>query len=269
MLQREIDDAILDDYLDCGDMDELTAAEAAALEMVLCPMPDSLAEGKTMSHIEKLFEIAEARGVCLQWSEGYAEPGYHCNEGIALGDWNTITRKRRVWPLGWPSFLPKPADYGRIETYVDDTAPRIGKLLAKCGVSIEWEDEWLTCSDCGRIFRCQPDCYSWTMNGAILDGECMCADCILTDPEAVLKDYAGNPDKAITFDIDMESFGYAKYNDDSYESGYHPGQNFDPHEIAKQLRKQGISDFVFAIDSCGQFDLHFSVWIKRDETTAD
>jgi len=35
---REIDDAILDEYLDCCDMDELTAAEAAALEMVLCPM---------------------------------------------------------------------------------------------------------------------------------------------------------------------------------------------------------------------------------------
>ena len=219
-----------------------------------------------MSRIEELFKIAESRGVDLQWAPDYAEPGYTCEKGVVLGDWNSVTRKRRVWPLDWPTYLEKPADYDRLEKYVDDTAPRIGTLLEKCGVSLEWEDEWITCSDCGKVFRCHPDCHSWQMSGVILEEVCLCGDCILTDPESVLEHYIGNADKAITFDIDLEDLGYAQHNEESYESGFYPGQRDNTHEIAEQLRKQGITDFVFKIDVCGQFEMFFSVWVKQNES---
>jgi len=38
LCNREIDDTVLDDYLDCYDLDNLTPEETAALEMLLCPM---------------------------------------------------------------------------------------------------------------------------------------------------------------------------------------------------------------------------------------
>lgn len=186
-----------------------------------------------MSHVLKLLEIAEERGVDLQYAPDYAEPGYDCEKGVILGNWN------------------------------DQTASRIGKLLEKLGFELEWEDEWITCSDCGNALRCQPDCYSWQMSGAILDGECLCLCCILSDPEPVLEYYRGNPDMAITFDIDFEALGYTRYHKKGYRNEFLPDQDDNPHEIAKKLREQGITDFVFKIDGCGQFDMAFSVWSNK------
>ena len=36
--------------------------------------------------------------------------------------------------------------------------------------------------------------------------------------------------------------------------------------IAKHLKKCGIRRFLFSLDSVGQFDMDFSVWVHKDES---
>lgn len=67
----------------------------------------------------------------LDWSDGYAEPGYEQpRRGVLLADWN---------------IFPKEA--------ID--------LLERAGFAIEWSDEWSHCDDCGKIVRTEPDGYDW------------------------------------------------------------------------------------------------------------
>lgn len=173
--------------------------------------------------------------------EGYAEPGYNDPESglITTGNWN---------PSG-----------------KDNTMPRIGAILEKLGVELEWEDEWCECSECGKLVRTQPDSYSWTRSYWLHDGIGLyCQDCVLDDPEVYLEYLEGNPKTANTLDLDLGGQGYVK-TEGEYENGFHSRQNDDPEVIAKSLRKLGINRFIFEIDGTGQFDIAFSVWVHKSE----
>lgn len=173
----------------------------------------------------------------------YGEPGYSTDKDLILtGNWN-------------------PKDFNNKE---DDLVLRVGNILEKF-CELEWEDEWTSCHDCGKLVRTEPDSYSWTASYAVLDEcELVCHNCIKEDPIPFLEEMEGDSRKAVTFNINLEDHGYVKVNGNSYENGWY-GTEDDPKEIARDLRSKGIERFIFTIDGKGQFNLTFSVWVHESE----
>ena len=84
----------------------------------------------------------------MSYSSEYAEPGYtQPKKGILFSDWN---------------YLPR----------------GIGDLLSRMGYELEWEDEWTTCSDCGKALRTSADSYSWQPSYFLMyECEMYCKEC--------------------------------------------------------------------------------------------
>lgn len=68
----------------------------------------------------------------------------------------------------------------------------------------------------------------------------------------------------MTIDLDLETAGYKLLADD-FENGLCGGQADRPELIADALHGQGVERFIFHLDSTGQFDLSFSVWVHESE----
>lgn len=219
-------------------------------------------ERKHYSRFGLLLAIADKMGYDITYSEGCCEPGYE-DKPCVFANWNKKTKYHPATGEG-ENYTPQ---YFEI---IDDTMPRLAKLFKKLGYSVEWEDEWAVCSNCGKAFRTSPDSYSWKPYYAIICECCiLCAYCIKDNPTDYLDDIKSNPNKCLTFDIDLSEYGYEQYNENSYESGWHPGQNDDPKEIAKELKEKGITDFVFVQDEQSQFYIGFSVWIKKGDSNEE
>jgi hypothetical protein len=189
---------------------------------------------------------AKSRIQDIQIHSGYAEPSY-TGELVATGNWNSITK----WDRNTNTSV-----------VVDDTIHRVATLLEKMGFTLEWSDEWTTCSDCGLLVRTQADSYSWQPSFTNQDGDIICLNCL--DPADHLSNLEGNEKSAnqITT-INPADYDYIKVDD--YEHGWYPGQNASPKLIASALRNRNIERFVFNMDSVGQFDQHFSVWVHESE----
>jgi hypothetical protein len=205
----------------------------------------------------KIHPASKSRVQEIQLYSEYSEPGYDDPESgvIALGDWNNASIQRRK------------KHCSRTMEWVDadNTMERLAKVLEHWGVELEWHDEWTSCQECGGLVRTSPGGYSWQPDYMIFnDCELICHECI--DPVDALTHLEGNERSCLTIEkIKPEDHGYIKLNDDSYESGFHPGQNDSPEKIAKELRKKGCSRFLFSLDSNSQFTTQFSVWIHEDE----
>ena len=198
------------------------------------------------SRLELLLAIAEKGGYSITYACGCCEPGYDDKE-VVLANWNSKTRYDK--------------EANRC-VEIDDTMPRLAKIFEKLGYAVEWEDEWSTCEDCGKVFRTSPDSYSWTPHYAFI-GECclVCGDCIKDNPADYLESLSGDYNKAETLGIDLSEHGYVK-RPGNYQSGWY-GREDKPADIAKKLKKEGVTDFIFTLDSQGQFALDFSVWVKE------
>lgn len=188
----------------------------------------------------------------ITWSPGYAEPGYDAPEnGVLFANWNAETRYNETTH--------------KFET-VDDTMSRIAKVAETAGYETEWYDEWSTCGDCGLAVRTSPDSYSWQPSYVVLNEcELLCKGCV--EPDDIIEEYLNNPRKAISADLDinLEDHGFELYSD-QFENGWHPGQNDQPENIIADLKADGQldnRDFVFQIDSTGQFDVGFSLWLRE------
>lgn len=191
-------------------------------------------------YLRQYHRTAESEIENMQYAADYAEPGYSTPEkGILFANWNR--------------FPSKATD-----------------LLERAGYAIEWSDEWSLCDDCGKAVRTSPDSYSWSNSYAIV-GECsiVCLDCLADNPSDYLEELSGNENSCLTESlarrIDLTDYGYRRFNDDEYESGWHPGQTDDPKAIAKQLRSQGIDDFIFVQTEQSQFYIKFAVYVKEAE----
>ena len=214
-----------------------------------------------------ILEVCQSHGD-FRLHEGYSEPGYDSKKGtVATGNWNSLSKRRRRWPKELPEWLDVKEGRDAIEEYTDDTMPRIAAILEKLDVEIEWEDEWVECDSCYKIVRTSPDSYSWLPSYWNGEGEVLCFECIQEDPSDYIEHLKGNPNAALTLDIDLEDHGYVRLDEETeYASGFHPGQTDDPHEIAKELDAQGVSDYIFEITGTGQFDTHFVVWVHKENS---
>ena len=133
-------------------------------------------------------------------------------------------------------------------------------------MELEWSDEWETCSQCNKLVRSQPDSYSWTRQyWDTEDGEIVCVECVQEHPEDYLESLEGSTSKCITIDgIDPTEHGY-KLLEEGFQNGLYGGQSADPKKIGKSLQKQGVERFIFKMDSVGQFDCEFSVYVHEDD----
>ena len=186
----------------------------------------------------------------IRIAEGYAEPGYGPADIVVLGNWNEVTR--------WNSAASK-------SDLIDDTPARLANLLEQVnGVELEWSDEWTECCECYKTFRTSGDCYAWQMSGT-LDGDHgpVCDECI--DPEWHLEDLERDCKRCNTISsIDPEDHGYTLI-EGRFDHGFHPGQDASPELIGQSLERSGITRYLFDLDSTGQFDLRFSVYIHDTE----
>jgi len=185
-------------------------------------------------------------------TEGFAEPGYDDPPSgiIAFGNWNTLSR----WDAASHSFVT-----------TDDTPGRVAELLERLGVELEWSDEWACCDQCSKAVRTSADSYGWKPSySQDNDGNITCANCIADDPTDYLKSLEGDCRRCVTLDIDLADHGYVLL-EDSFEHGFHHGQDADPELIGAALREQGVERFLFTLDSTGEFDMSFSVWLHEDE----
>ena len=178
--------------------------------------------------------------------EGYAELGYSdpaCGV-IATANWNTF----------------------RVDAHNEcGLIKRIGEAFDKLGIECEWSDEWCACGDCGKLFRTSGDSYHWKPSFVLYDGEVACHECVQTDAGDHLKSLEGNCDTALTLDINPAVYGYVQYNKDSYETGWHPGQDDSPKKIAKRFEDIGVKRYLFKLDENEQFCTRWSIFIHQSE----
>ncbi len=164
----------------------------------------------------------------IQWASEYAEPGYdQPKKGILFGNWNYFARG-------------------------------VDTILEHYGYSVEWEDEWSTCGDCGKAVRTSPDSYQWQPSYFIF-GECdfLCKDCC--PMQEYLESLEDKPTRALNDHINPADYGYVKLEGE-FENGMHPGQNDNPRTIYKRLHESGHKRLLFNIDEASQFYFRFSIW---------
>jgi len=179
---------------------------------------------------------------------GYAEPGYD-GEVVVTGNFNNIDK--------WDA-------EGQTHETIDKTPARVADLLEKADVALEWSDEWAVCDHCNKLVRTSPDGYDWQQSYYITDDGLECRECVEEDPASYLEYLEGNTDHCMTIAVDLEEHGYRRIDED-YQNGLYGGQAADPKLIAKALHDQSIYRFIFTLDSCGQFDISFSVWVHEGE----
>jgi hypothetical protein len=188
-------------------------------------------------HIEDLAklwmdEVQERYEVEAVWYPGYANGNDNGPKGIIAANWNRV-------------------------------GAGIGDLLERAGYTTDWCDAVCSCGDCGKAIQTQADHYGWKPEYVVGDGDIYCEDCTAKDPEFLIEDLRGNPDKALTLEsVNLAEYGYTRV-EQTFENGFHAGQDDSPKAIAKNLRARGIEDFIFVLDSTGQFDMQFSVWVKE------
>ena len=159
------------------------------------------------------------------------------------------------------------ADYSGDKT-VPTRMSRIRDIAEKLGYTVEYEDEWATCSECNRAVRTSQNSYGWRPYYSVVRGELLCADCIKKDPEDYLEELEQNHRNAVTFDLDLEKHGYKQVNG-LFDHGFHSGMDADPKVILNSLEKLGIRRVIFNLDGTGQFHLTFSVWVHESEWKED
>lgn len=176
----------------------------------------------------------------VDWCSSYGEPGYSDPErGIIFADWNHVSSVVYDW-------------------------------LEHHGYALEWSDEWIISHEVGKAYRTSPDCYSWRPSYVITE------DCDIIGRDEIesgdqidsyIELLLDSDRHADNFDIDWTKHGFRKLNADAYESGFHPGQTDDPRKILKAAQEALPGhEFLFSIDSVGQFDARFSLWARKVET---
>ena len=233
-----------------------TATLESLVSRALANLDDHSDEDNRKLFFSILTQICEDGRHDIRDADDYAEPGYSLDNEempILLANWNAETRWNRKTDES--------------ET-VSNLMPMLCDFAEKVNCSIEWSDEWSVC-ECQKAFRHSPDSYGWTMFGGHINGQSVCGECIKIDPDEYFEEISGNPRKAITINgLNPEEHNFIRLNSESFQYGLYGGQNASSDSIAETLKNADITDFLFSIDSTGQFDMKFSVFVREEDHTA-
>lgn len=174
----------------------------------------------------------------LDFEMKYGESGYtNPDSGILLANWNHV-----------PKF---------VQSYLERNA-----------FALEWSDEWIR-SDIGKVYLTSPQYHGWKPSFVITENSSVIGkDEVLdnTAKDEYIEYLLNDPSKCDVFDLDWINEGFTKCNPDSYETGFHAGQNDDPKKVFDQVKKEYPNcDFVFVLDETSQFYSKWSVFRKERE----
>lgn len=194
------------------------------------------------------------------YCDEYGEPGYRADAGVILGYY-------------WCHCEHGPEgtdDTGRGKLHaLDYHYPRLFAALEDQGWELEWSDEWIVDHNASKCYRTQANSYSWQSSILWTDGEFLTPD---DGIDAWVDEVVDNPDRCLSSHVwsvgDLRGAGFVPWPDDdeTYESGWHPGQTDDPRDITARIREErgeGV-EIVFYLNGVGQFDIRFTAWIRED-----
>jgi hypothetical protein len=193
--------------------------------------------------LTKLIEYMDNNNLYCDYYPGVAEMGYEDKPMIAA-DWN-------------PPKMKKIGDF--IESYFDGE------------IEVEWSDEWTGCSECNKAVRTSPDSYGWTPSYMwTSDCSIACVECYADNVDDIIETYINSTRHAILpeFVPYLKEEGFVCYSPDEYcqvfETGFHVHQTDDPAKVAKDIEENlPDHDYIFQITGTGQFDISWTVWIRK------
>jgi len=197
----------------------------------------------------------------LYYVDDYAERGKSKKpKALVFADWNDESE-----------YVNDESEYVNGERVViDNTIEKLQIAMEEKGYDCQWIDEWLTCDECGKAFRCVENSYNWTMYGHIFDGECICGNCIRKNPDPYIEYLVESHARANTIlsDKELRNLGYSQING-IFENGWY-GVADSPEFIKKALEKQTDKNILFNVVSVSQFNLNYTVWVNvEDEDEID
>ena len=195
--------------------------------------------------LSRLIEHCDNTGKHIDVYNGCSESGYD-DKVVIAANWN-------------PKDMKKIGDF--IESYFDNK------------IETEWSDEWTGCSDCYKAVRTSPTGYGWEKSWLwVSECEIVCQECYEDSVDDIIEQYKNDTNKAVTSDFYkyLEQEGFICYSPDEYcqrfETGWHVDQNDMPQDVARDIETNLPGyDYIFKIDSVGQFDIHWSVFLRKQE----
>jgi len=190
---------------------------------------------------ENLLKYFDKHGICYDYYLGIAEIDYE-NKPLLCLNWNEVPDNLMEW--------------------VEKTFDIIG----------HWEDDWTSCSDCGKAIRIVPDSYGWEPSFIDLGGDYICRECI--DINDAIEYYNNCTNRAlpdwILSGIEKEGFHCVEDICQIYESGFHSYQTDTPEKALEQCYEifgkddfLNKFDYLFIITDRSQFSIGFILLIRQ------
>ena len=171
---------------------------------------------------------------------------------LIVEDWDFIKSFNRFLNENYKSEIESELGVGK--TYESLTSRKYNKdgdfsdwLEYLTGDMWGFSDEYMTCSECERVFRYQDSIQ--IRPHYVTDGALYCEGCVRDEEhvrDSYLETLINNPKNANRI-LDLESLGFYRINDYPYENGWY-GQMDSPAEIfEKALSEDPKAEFVFEI----------------------
>lgn len=158
---------------------------------------------------------------------------------------------------------PSYSDENRViasDTFPRDKHDRLERLCDEAGYTLTHADAVIT-DEQGRVHDIRPGWHGQKPTWCIINEcEVLAEDEVEECIDSYTEYLTDNSNSADQWGTDFAEQGFKRLPE-AYEAGHHPGQNDDPEAIMARLHKSH-DHVIFSIDNTGQFDTHFSVWVK-------
>lgn len=190
---------------------------------------------------DNLQEYFDRHNIYYSYYSGIAETGYDDKPLLCL-NWNEV-------PINLMEWIEKTFD-----------------------IECHFDDEWTSCSSCGKAIRTIPNSYDWEPSFISFEYEYICRECI--EVSEAIDFYKNTTKKALPEWIlaDVEKAGFHCVEDicQIYEAGFHAYQTDTPEKALEQCfeifgKDNFISkfDYLFVITDRSQFSIGFILLIKQ------
>lgn len=156
----------------------------------------------------------------------------------------------------------------------------VAENLSRMGVCLESKEEFEVCCECGKVVRMfRPASIdlkeSWVKNAAEVgvesgEIEVFCGDCV-NNKEEFLEELIGevlsDPTRCVTIqniDHSLQEAGFDRILS-NLERGMGEGQNADPKIISDSLKKVGLEQFLFVMETASPTMISFGVYVWRED----
>ena len=181
----------------------------------------------------------------------------------------------------WELYIYKPGEDTEKVTLASDWNPVPKQLYdyLENFYNLAWSDTSTGCAECNAWIDLTPGYYGDAGQYISTEYGYVCRKCVEGNQESYLEEFVFWSDpkayqhRAIKWfqKPALAEAGFVEFQSvdsmckDVYETGFHAGQNDDPNEVAKMIHEAlGLVEIVFCIDDVGQFDCHWSAYVRRN-----